>query len=163
MKYFLAVITLFSLVGCATYNPVPANYAGTVASVTDTGFSEDGTKAQVFVLMEVDGHEVNNSVRASAGASYGHGFALTTKYVSRDVPAEPMKVKIKGTHITGAPIQALFGQVAGTFFSAEGVVDFNPVAGGDYVVTGELSKEGSSVWIADIKTKQPVTEKIVSK
>jgi hypothetical protein len=45
----------------------------------------------------------------------------------------------------------------------DGVVDFNPTPEGIYVVKGELKKEGSSVWIEDVKTGQIVTEKVVGK
>jgi hypothetical protein len=74
-----------------------------------------------------------------------------------------MKVRIKSSHTTGAPIHAIFSQVAGSFYSVEGVVDFSPAPGGRYAVKGELRKEGSSVWIEDANTDQRVTEKISGK
>ena len=137
--------------------------SGPVAMLSDSGFSEDGTKAQLFSLMEVDGNSVQSSFGASASASHGRGFALTTRIVSRPVPVKPMKVKLKGAHTTGAPIQAIFSQISGDFFSVEGVVDFDPAPGGDYVVKGILKKEGSLVWIEDARTNQPVTQKIGKK
>jgi hypothetical protein len=48
-----------------------------------------------------------------------------------------------------------------TFFSVEGEVNFNPVPSGTYEVMGELKQKGSSVWIEDVETHQPVTEKII--
>ena len=163
MKVVSAVVIALALTGCATYQPVPPGYAGPVANVSDSGFAEDGTKAQLFVLVEVDGNAIANSFGASANASHGRGFALTTSLVQRQVPAKPMTVKLRASHTTGAPIQALLGQAAGTFFSVDGVVAFNPAPGGSYVVKGELKKEGSSVWIEDANTKQPVTEKVTKK
>ncbi|MES2840666.1 MAG: hypothetical protein V4794_10335 [Pseudomonadota bacterium] len=163
MKPILAALLAVTLVGCAAYQPIPPGYVGPVATVSDSGFAEDGTKAQLFVLAEVDGNGIPNSFGASAGASYGKGFALTTRVVDRQVPAKPMKVKLRASHTTGAPIQAMFSQAAGTFFSVDGVVDFTPKADGKYVVKGELKKEGSSVWIEDANTNQPVTEKILKK
>lgn len=158
---FLAVC--LSLASCATYNPVPEGYTGPVATLSDSGFSEDGTKAQLFSLMEVDGNTVQNSFGASARASQGQGFSLTTRIVSRPVPARPMKVKLKGAHTTGAPIQAIFSQMSGTFFSVEGIADFDPAPGGEYVVKGILKKDGALVWIEDSRTGQPVTRKISEK
>lgn len=67
-----------------------------------------------------------------------------------------------GTHETGAPIHALFSMARGTFFSVEGVIQFTPAGGGDYVVKGELGKASSAVWIEDAVTGRRVTEKIVS-
>jgi len=150
--------------GCATYKPVPEGYTGPVAVVADSGTPGDGKKSVIFALMDVDGQDIDNSFRASAGASYGRGLALTTRFVGRPVPAnKAMKVRLKGSHITGAPIHAIASQIAGTFFSVEGVVDFTPVSGGNYIVKGELKKGASSVWIEDRVTSLPVTEKIVEK
>ena len=163
MRLLFSVLLALPLVGCATYKPVPEGYTGPIATVADSGFTEDGTKAQLFVLSEVDGNRIRTSFEASANASYGKGFSLTTVFVKREVPAKPMKVKLLASHTTGAPIQALFSQVAGTFFSVEGTVDFNPQPNGSYVVKGELKKEGSAVWIEDANTNQPVTEKVVKK
>ncbi len=159
---FVVAITA-CLASCATYKPVPEGYTGPVAVISDSGFAESGSKAQIFALVEVDGNSIDNSFAASARASQGQGFALTTRYVSRPIPAAPMKVKLKGSHTTAAPIQAIFSQAAGSFFSVEGVTDFTPASGGRYVVKGELSKDQSSVWIEDAATNRPVTEKVMSK
>ena len=73
-----------------------------------------------------------------------------------------MKVTLRASHATGAPIAAIASQMAGTFFSVEGVVDFTPRPDGNYVVKGELKKEKSSVWIEDVETGKPVTS-VISK
>ncbi len=73
-----------------------------------------------------------------------------------------MKVKLRGSHATAAPIHAIFSQASGSFYSVEGVTDFTPVPGGNYVVKGELNKDGSSVWIEDVGTHRPVTQKVSS-
>jgi hypothetical protein len=163
MRLLFSALLTSLLIGCASYKPVPAGYTGPIATVADSGFAEDGTKAQLFVLSAIDGNSIQTSVGESAGASYGQGFALRTRLVTRDVPAKPMKVKLLGTHTTGAPIQAMLSQALGTFFSVEGIVDFNPQPSGQYIVKGELKKEGSSVWIEDSSTNQPVTEKVTKK
>lgn len=161
MKLVVATLLVAAgLSGCALYQPVPPGYTGPIATVSDSGFSENGTKAQLFVLLEVDGNAIPNSFKASAGASYGRGFSLTTQIVDRQVPAKPMRVKLRASHTTGAPIHALFSQAIGSFYSVEGVVDFSPQPQGKYIVKGELKKEGSSVWIEDLATHQPVTQKV---
>ena len=149
------------LTGCATYQPVPADYKGPVAVIADSGQPEDGTKAQMFVIAEVDGNRIPTSIGASAQASQGRGFSLSATFIDRKVPAKPMKVKLLATHTTAAPIHAMASQLAGTFYSVEGVVDFSPLPGGRYVVKGELKKVGSSVWIEDAVTNKVVTEKVV--
>ncbi|MEO7886765.1 MAG: hypothetical protein ABI893_07295 [Polaromonas sp.] len=163
LKLIAPAFFLVALSGCASYKPVPEGYTGPVATVSDSGFAEDSRKAQLFVIDGVDGNRIANSFGASAGASYGRGFALTTSIVERQVPAKPMKVALRASHTTAAPIHAIASQMAGTFFSVEGVVDFTPQPNGKYVVKGELKKESSSVWIEDAETQLPVTEKVVKK
>lgn len=155
-RVFVLVCALLGA-SCATYQPVPKDYMGPTALVHDTGFSEDGTKAQLFAMVEVDGNRIMNAFWASANASQGRGASLTTVYSERRVPARAMKVMLRGSHATGAPIHAIASQLAGTFFSVEGVVDFLPKADGHYVVKGDLKKDRSSVWIEDAETGQPVT------
>jgi hypothetical protein len=48
-------------------------------------------------------------------------------------------------------------------FQVDHPVDFKPVQGKAYEVTGELTKESTCVWVADVETKQPVTEKVCAK
>lgn len=163
MKKIVAVFALALLSGCAAYRPVPDGYAGPVATIADSGHSEDGSKAQLFALTDVDGHRIMNSFWASANASHGRGFALTVVISQRKVPARPMKATLKGSHATAAPIHAIASQLAGTYFSVEGAVDFSPKPNGKYVVKGELKKGASSIWIEDAETGQPVTEKVVEK
>lgn len=167
MRKFSLILTSFFLIflvsGCAAYKPVPDGYTGSVAVISDTGFSESGSKGQVFALMEVDGNHIENSFGASARASHGQGFALTPKFLSRPIPARSMKVKIKASHTTGAPIHAIASQLSGTFFSVEGITDFTPLSGGEYLVKGSLAKEGSFVWIEDARTGQLMTEKLTEK
>lgn len=154
--FSLALLTI-ALAGCATYEPVPKDYKGPTALVRDTGSSEDGTKAQMFALMEIDGNRVMNCFWASAIASQGRGASLITVYTERAVQIKPMKVMLRGSHATGAPIQAMASQLAGTFFSVDGTVDFSPEAGHRYLVKGDLKKEKSAVWIEDAETGKAVT------
>jgi hypothetical protein len=75
----------------------------------------------------------------------------------------PTKVKLVGTHQTAAPIHEMASRMAGSFFSVEGVVDFKPVEGRKYIVTGELKKDRSCVWIQEDGVSQPTTEKACTK
>ena len=103
----------------AADQPVAKDYSGLAATIRDSGFSEDGTKAQVFAVVAIDGNRV-----ASAAASHGRGASLTTVYPERLVPAAPMTLTLRGSHATGAPIHAMASQLAGTLFDVEGTVDF---------------------------------------
>lgn len=158
--YILLVVSLIS--GCATqYKPIPDGYSGPTATIEDTKEREGDYKARFFVVTEIDGHKIENGINKARSASSGMGFRLEGGYVTRQVPARPMKVKLVGTHVTGAPIHEIFSRAKGTFFHVEGEVAFTPVPGGEYVVMGELKENGSSVWIEDTKTHQAVTAKII--
>jgi hypothetical protein len=157
IKRVSSLLLVLFLAACASYEPVPKEYTGPTATVRDTGFAEDGTKAQMFAVTEIDGNRIMNAFWASMIASHGRGASLTTVFPERKVKSAPMKVTLRGSHATGAPIHALASQMAGTFFAVEGVVDFTPQAGSIYVVKGELKKEKSSVWIEDAATGKPAT------
>lgn len=166
MKLFDISLLLLAvgLSGCATYQPVPPGYAGSTAMLSDSSVSEGLTKAQLFVAMEIDGNAIRNGIGETAGASYGRGFKIMATPVERAIPARPMKVKLKGTHATGAPIHALISHAIGTFYSVEGVVDFSPEANKRYFVWGELKEHGSTIWISEEGHEgQPVTEKVIGK
>jgi hypothetical protein len=161
MKNWMGLcLMVLALAGCASYQPVPEGYTGPTAVITDSVITEDSSKAQLFVVSEVDGNRIDNSLGASAQASHGQGARLTVRLIDRRLPAKPTKLTLTATHATGAPIHAIASQMAGTFFSVSGVVDFTPQPDGRYVVKGELKKESSSVWIEDAATGQAVTTKI---
>lgn len=157
-KYALASFSVALLAsGCATFEPVPKDYAGPTATLQDTGFSESASKAQLFAAVEVDGHQIMNAFWASANASHGRGNSLTTDLPMRKVKAMPMRVHIQCGHAAGAPIAEIASQIAGTFFWVDGVVDFAPRPNGRYAVKGELKKEASTCWIEDLDAGKPAT------
>jgi hypothetical protein len=158
----IALSITVTLSGCASYVPVEKDYTGPTATLADTGFSEDGSKAQMFAVIEVDGRRVMNAFWASANASQGRGNNLTTIYPSRKIKAGATKFLIKCSHATGAPIAAIASQMAGTYFSVEGAVELAPRADGRYAVKGELTKQKSSCWIEDLETGKPASA-VISK
>jgi hypothetical protein len=164
MKALVLTSIVFVLVGCTTVStPIPVGYTGPVVPLADTGTKEDGGKARFFSALQIDGKDIKNSLNETRSASYGQGSALNLKYTTRNVPVQAMKVKLIGTHQTAAPIREIASRMAGTFFSVDGTVDFKPVEGKRYEVTGELKKERSCVWIVDVETKAEATDKICSK
>lgn len=160
MKKILFSVLIATLAGCASYKPVPDNYSGPLATVADSGQSEDPSKAQIFALTEIDGNSITDSFQTSQRASYGQGASLRLALTERQIPARPMKVKIRGSHATGAPIHEMASRAMGTFFEVEGIVEFTPQADRRYKVVGALSKSKSAVWIEDEASAQPVTPKI---
>lgn len=157
-RFILTALIFLWAAGCATaYRPIPEDYYGPMATVNDSGAVESGSKGQLYVLAAIDGNAIKTSLDATRDKSHNKGFNLTV-VVGRRVQAKPMKVKLVATHTTEAPIHEFASRVAGTFFSVEGEVEFNPSADGTYVVRGDLKKEGSSVWIEDAQTHERVAE-----
>lgn len=159
----LAFFALSILVGCASYNPVPAGYAGPVAVIHDSAESEGGTKGRLFFVEEIDGNRINNARSETRRASQGRGFALTTNGGGRTVPVKLMRLKLIGTHVVAAPIHEMASRAIGTFFEVEGVIEFTPKPNGKYRVRGELKKNASAVWIENDETREVVTAKITGK
>lgn len=161
MKSLSVLFAATVLAGCATYEPVTAGHVGPTASVRDTGgYVDHWSKGQIFSMMEVDGQEIMDSFRASDRASRGQGYTINIELQERLVPVKSMTVKLRGSHITGAPVHAIASKAAGTYFTVEGVVSFSPQANTRYIVKGELARDGSSVWIEEESTGRIVTEKI---
>jgi hypothetical protein len=162
-KGAIALLAVLTLGACATYKPVPDGYSGPLAVISDSGARESGTRARLFAVVAIDGNTIPNSFSESNNASAGKGFSLLMRIVTRQVPARAMKVTLLGSHTTAAAIHAIFSRAAGTYQSAQGVVDFAPAPDGEYVVRGDLGPNGSAVWIEDSRSGQAVTQRIQSK
>jgi hypothetical protein len=162
LRNLMLAVMLVVMSACTTFELVPKDYAGPTATVTDSGVREGSTKVQIFAMTRVEENNIHNAFVATIQRSQGQGFVVTPIFTSRSVQARPMKVHIRGSHVTGAPIHAIFSQIAGTYFQVEGVVNFSPSPNGRYQVTGKLEKEKASVWIEDMETGTAVTE-VISK
>jgi hypothetical protein len=131
------------------------------ALVSDSVLAVSQARAQMFVIKELDGKPIPNSFGDSATRSHGQGMKLTPVTTRREVPAKKLKVKLRGSGTAGAPILSIIDSIVGDDPEVEGVVDFEPAEGRQYIVKGQLQEHGSSIWIEDAETGQPVTEKIV--
>jgi hypothetical protein len=152
-----------ALAGCATYEPVPEGFTGSTAYLRDGTSQQDGSTGSIFAAVAIDGQRIENAFAATQRASSGRGFSLAMGRGERRVPVRAMKVTLRGSIVTAAPIQAMALQVAGQYHSVEGVVDFRPQADTRYEVKGELKKGASSVWIEDAATGLPASEKVVGR
>lgn len=153
------VIFLSALVaGCATYTPsLPEGYAGPRAQLDDSVKSYSGSKADFFIVEELNGASVDNSLRETFRRNQGRGMYMTPYFINRPLVAEkPIRVSIKGRTHYAAPILEL----TGTVYQVRGVVEFTPKANGRYVVHGELGENYSAVWIEDAETNKSVGQKI---
>ena len=154
-----AITLAVALTGCATtYPPAsPPNTSAPRAQLDDSTTTHGTSKADFFVVEEIDGAKVNNSLNETLRRNQGKGMAMTPSIVSRPVIADkPLKLLIKGRTHFAAPILAL----AGTVYQVRGTVEFTPKADGKYVVRGKLGDEYSVVWIEDAATAEPVGNKV---
>jgi hypothetical protein len=164
-KAAVPALALILIAGCANqaYQPLVPGSAEPTASVADTVNWVSSTRAQTFIVQSVDGHRIGNSMDASQDASRNHGAALTVPKVERQLPLRAMRVTLEGRDIAAMPIAEIFGSLSGRYHSVEGVVAFTPVADHHYAVVGILGKASSSIWIEDVETHTPATEKVTTK
>ena len=146
MKKLGLVFFVFILASCATiYEPIPAGYTGETATVKDSYTNLASTKAHYFILYKMDDQYVSHSWSATRSANYGMGMLFTPSMVTRKVTTEEHKYTIQGLVFFPTDVQALIGDN----MSVEKEFLFSPAAGETYTVKGELSKEGSKVWLED--------------
>lgn len=147
-----------ALGGCANFAPtVPAGYSGPTATIQESGFIEDATKGQLFHVAEVDGKPAYSSLQRTRRDNEGRGLSLRFSFVRQTVPATSVRLKLVGTHITGAPIQELGLRASGQFLTVEREVSFTPEPNAEYLVIGRLQPQGSDVWLVDTRTSRRVT------
>lgn len=162
---FAGCLLLTAMVtGCAT-KLVTDDYAGPVAIVADSAVKLEKDnfllpdKGNFYYLLQVDGKSAGiTNISTTAIVYSGTGGGFEPQHAERKVPAGPMKAKIRGTTYFGAPIGGIFGKT----YLVEGVVDFNPRPGGNYVVRGRLGPGNSAVWIETASGKV-VTRKVVNR
>ena len=160
----LSILTTGLFAGCAMHESViPKEYTGPTAVISEHGFTEEPTKAQIFYVESINDKKMQSSYELTqlstinSGLSLS-GFSVSLRFISHQVPVQPMKLKIIGRHVTATPIHELASKTMGTFFYVENEIIFTPEKNKHYFVTGKLQKEGSEVWIADALTEQRVSE-----
>jgi hypothetical protein len=153
-----SIVLVLNMSGCTTYAPsIPANYAGPTAYLDDSTVVHSGSKADFFVVEQVDGANVDNALIRTLRGDQGRGMSMTPRFASRQLIAErPLKVLVKARTHYAAPILAL----TGTVFQVKGTVEFTPKANAQYVVKGELGETYSAVWIEDVATNTTVGQKV---
>lgn len=151
-------LSVILLSGCASLSPsVPADYSGPRARLEDSSIVHSNSKADMFVAEQIDGNDIDNSMRRSQQASQGRGFELTTLPWGRSIVAgRPIKVAVKGRTVFAAPIQAL----TGTVYQVKGVVELTAKPDTTYIVRGEFTDQYSAVWLEDASSKAVVGKKV---
>ena len=141
------ILTFSLLLGGCVFAPapVPSDYHGPLAIVSDTSSSVSSTRIQFFELTKVDGRTVRSSSASTASKNYGRGFSMTPQLETREIPATTCVMHIRGVTRVAADILA-FG---GGLYYVEGEVTVKLVPTKTYSVRGVLSKGYSAVWLED--------------
>ncbi len=144
MKIFL-VLAVFILVSCASYSPIPEGYDGPTARISDSYTNDTGASAHYFMLYKIDSHVIRNSWGATRSRYQGMGVQFDPVIVERSVVASEAKYTLQGIKFFPTDVQSLFGNE----MKVTGDIVFTPEANKNYYVRGELSKDGSKVWLED--------------
>lgn len=146
------------LVGCETV-PQPAEQAaaGPRARLDETGKVYGQSKADFFVVTEINGKSIKNSLNETFSRNYGHGLTMTPYFLNQDLPAgKPLRVGVMARTYYAAPALAMVNDV----YQVKGIVEFTPQENGRYIVRGELGENYSAVWIEDRANDAVVGQKV---
>ena len=143
----LAIIVLSILfTGCASmHEPVPKDYTGPTAIISDSFSNKEATKANYFILSEIDQQYIETSWGKTREDNYGQGMMFTPNIIGRQVLPKPQLLKIEGLIFFPTDAQLLFGDD----LKVEGEFQFTPKAGEHYTVKGMISETESKVWMED--------------
>ena len=153
LSFLLAVILLSS---CAS-SPIPKGYTGPKARISDTLEKRSDSQVSIFMVSRVNGRMIENTSTATARANHGMGMGFAfTKVISRDVPAQPLTLKIEGLTQSASDLQALFAKQ----YRVSGDVLLNAKPDAVYVVKGVLEPARQAVWVEDAASGKVVTQVI---
>ena len=153
----LAVIVLTQ--ACAVSSLVPDDFTGPTAMIFDTSTGGGRSGATFFVLSEVDGQPVANSMGASVAASSGQGPNWQLRQSERKVAAGKNTLKLRGQITYPSPVQQIF--LASRMHSLDGTVDVDLKPDMRYRVNGILDSFRREIWLEEIGTGQIVGQKII--
>ena len=157
----LTAVSALLVAGCAAQLPSSVDYGSVYAAITDSGFSDNSIRDQVFAVVAIDGVEIVsafNDQNRKRMLAVNHNPPFT----GRRVPIRELTLKLRGAAV-GAPIVTMASAVGGSARPVEGVIKFTPKEGAFYVVTGELSGVRSCIWLQEEKKPDPVSQKVCSR
>jgi hypothetical protein len=152
------LLGLVLLAGCETA-PVtgPQAPAGPRARLDETAKVHSTSKADFYVVTDINGLAVKNSMAETFSRNYGRGMVMTPYFVNQDLPAgQPVKIGVMARTYFAAPALAFVNDA----YQVKGVVEFTPQENGRYIMRGELGEHYSAVWIEDRSNDAVVGTKV---
>jgi hypothetical protein len=125
-------------------------------SIVGSSRLEDQNTTQWFSVVEFIG--VQDPVLKPGCHSVPESGGVPATCLDSELPTQPMKLRLRGMHLTKTAEAEKARRVNGTLLRVEGQVEFAPLPGHQYVVTGTLESGRAAVWVEDAVTKLPVTE-----
>jgi len=163
MKRITSFLAMAVLAGCTSvksfsaFEPAtPADYTGPTANVADQVIVVSNQRLHVFEITQVDGRRLSSSSMASTRAGQGSGMTLTPVALTNELPLRPAQLRLQAATQYASPMLAMSNASCRTV----GELSFTPKDGKRYIVNGRIAEDGCEVWIEDLETRQPVTEKI---
>lgn len=139
-----------ALAACQDLSQIQDNPALPHATVAGSHVDTSPDQVDTFRVLTIGGHPVNNlgvEPARTMGVDAVNGIAA-----GRNV-----QIEFEGIARYRNTVRALFWSP----MHVDGKVDFVPAAGAQYVVRGQISASGSTVWIEDAATHQVVDRKFV--
>jgi hypothetical protein len=148
MNKIVLVACIFLLSSCISFQPsIPVDYAGARATFSDSFNNYKGSSAHFYVVTKIDGKPIENSGYRTRINNLNRLFNMTPYMVSRDTTNQEHVFTIAGF--------VQFATDGQTIFSNSMIVvkeiTFKPKTNQLYTIKGELSSNGSDVWIEDKK------------
>lgn len=160
MRAALALAGVLALAGCAGFEAAtPPDYTGPTANVADQALPVSSQMLHVFEMLQVDGRRLSPSSIATLRANQGRGLNVSPVALTNELPLRAARVRLQVATQYAAPILALTRPTC----QVQGDVAFTPEAGKAYRVAGRITAEVCEVWIEDLATRQPVTDKVSGK
>lgn len=151
------------LAGCAgsgsfsAFQPAtPADYSGPTVNVADQVVAVGPQRLHVFEMTQVDGRRLASSSVATTRAGQGGGMTVTPVALTNELAVRPARVQLQAATQYASPLVALSNPTCRTV----GEVSFAPEQGRRYAVRGRIEAQACEVWIEDLATGQPVTDKL---
>ena len=159
MQKLMLWVTVIAFQGCAA-PPAPPDFAGPTATIADTTIGGGRSGKTFFVLAEVGGRPVANSMGTSATASSEQDPNLRSYESERKVVARRTTLRLRGQITFPSPVQQIF--LARRMHSVDGTVDVELKPNTNYRVTGVLDSFRREIWLEETGSGQVVGRKITA-
>lgn len=153
--FLLSAIFSVVLAGCKT-TTMPEGYTGQIGYISDSSVAYNTQKADFFVLDEIDGHSVRNSIAVTRLENQGRGMHMKPVTIGHEVPIGEHRIRLLGMTHYAAPILAF----SNPEYEVAGEISLFIEEDGEYVVKGVLTPDYSAIWIEDMRTGKAVSPKV---